>query len=84
MSRKDKLIKKLKSKPKNMTFDEVSGLLSILGFRVFEKGKTSGSRIMFKNDSGCVILIHKPHPNKEMPYYQIKLILEQLLKEGLI
>lgn len=30
------------------------------------------------------ILLHKPHPRKELLEYQIKLLIEQLEQEGLI
>lgn len=43
MSRK-KLINKLRSKPKDFTFDELETLLDLLGFTKSNKGRTSGSR----------------------------------------
>ena len=49
------------------------------------KGKTSGSRIMFISEKyNTKILLHKPHPRKELLEYQIKLQKEQLEQEGLI
>ena len=48
------------------------------------KGKTSGSRIIFTNDEHGSILLHKPHPQKELKAYQIKQLLEILEQEGLI
>jgi hypothetical protein len=47
MSKKDKLIKRLKSKPRDFTFDEAEALLLTLGFRKSNKGKTSGSKVIF-------------------------------------
>ncbi len=47
MGQKDKLIKKLKSKPRDFTFDEAESLLNFLSFRRSDKGKTSGSRVKF-------------------------------------
>ena len=83
MSKKDKLIQRLKSIPKDFTFDEMLSLLEYLGFSVSNKGKTSGSRIKFyKGD--MVIILHKPHPRKELLEYQLKQILDILMKEGLI
>ena len=46
-------------------------------------GKTSGSRVRFIKGSIAIIL-HKPHPRKELLEYQIKQILEILEKEGLL
>ena len=77
MGKKDKLIQKLKTIPKDFTFDEMLSLLEYLGFSVSNKGKTSGSRIKFyKGD--MVIILHKPHPRKELLEYQLKQILDIL------
>ena len=85
MGKKEKLIKKLKSKPKDFTFEEAETLLSLLSYQRSNKGKTSGSRIMFvnKNDQ-TKILLHKPHPRKELLDYQVKQLIDQLEEEGLI
>lgn len=84
MGQKEKLIFKLQSKPKNMTFAEVETILSYFGYRRFNKGKTSGSRVMFVSDSHPPIMLHKPHPRKELLEYQIKQIVEILKEEKLI
>ena len=83
MSKKKKLIKKLKSKPKDFTFSELQNLLELLGFELFNKGKTSGSRVKFMKNN-IPLIIHKPHPRKELLEYQIKQILETLEKEKLL
>ncbi|MBR1633589.1 MAG: type II toxin-antitoxin system HicA family toxin [Lachnospiraceae bacterium] len=85
MSQKEKLITKLKSNPKDYTFDEAESLLGHLTYHRSNKGKTSGSRIMFTSDKyQTKILLHKPHPRKELPEYQVKQLIEQLEQEGLI
>ena len=85
MSQKDKLISKLKSNPKDFTFDEAESLLNYLGFYRSNKGRTSGSRVMFSSDIyETKILLHKPHPRKELLEYQIKQLVEQLEQEGLL
>ena len=48
------------------------------------KGKTSGSRVMFTSEQHAPILLHKPHPRKELLEYQVKQLLEVLEQEGLI
>ena len=50
MGKKDKLIAKIKSNPKDFTFDEAESLLGYLSFHKINKGKTSGSRVMFTSD----------------------------------
>ena len=84
MGQKDKLISKLKSQPQDMTFDEIETLLNFLSYSRSNKGKTSGSRVMFVSDDHPPILLHKPHPRKELLAYQIKQLIEELTEEGLI
>ncbi len=83
MGKKEKLIKKLKSLPKDMTFEELQTLLLELGFEVSNKGRTSGSRIMFRRGD-LNIMIHKPHPRKEMLVFYLREILKKLEAEGII
>ena len=56
MGQKDKLIKKLKSKPRDFTFEEAEVLLNYLNFQKSNKGKTSGSRVILV-PSCCTNLI---------------------------
>ena len=84
MGQKDKLIKKLKSKPRDFTFEEAETLLNFLSFDRSNKGKTSGSRVMFTSENHGSILLHKPHPRKELLEYQVKQLREKLEQEGLI
>ncbi len=78
------LIKRLKSKPKDFTFDDAETLLKYLDYVRSNKGKTSGSRVIFVSKDHGSILLHKPHPQKELKSYQIKQLLEVLEQEGLI
>ncbi len=84
MGQKEKLIKRLKSKPKDFTFEEAETLLKYFGYIRSDKGKTSGSRVMFSCENKASILLHKPHPRKELLMYQIKQLLEVLEQEGLL
>ena len=83
MGKKEKLIARLKSNPKDFTFEEMETLLITLGFEKSNKGKTSRSRVKFMKDD-IPIILHKPHPRKELLAYQIKQIIEILEKEELI
>ena len=47
MGQKEKLILRLKGRPKDFTFDEAETLLKYLGYQRSDKGRTSGSRVMF-------------------------------------
>ena len=83
MSKKDKLISRLKSRPKDFTFDETKSLLGMLGYALSNTGKTSGSRVCFiKNNK--IFRMHKPHPRKELLAYQVNELIEELEQEGLL
>lgn len=84
MGQKEKLIKRLKSKPRDFTFAELETLLRFLSYELDNKGRTSGSRVMFVSDNHAPILLHKPHNRKELLEYQIKQLLALLEQEGLI
>ena len=71
MGKKGKLIAKLKSNPIDFTFDEMKTLLEALGFVMSNKGDIP-------------VILHKPHPRKELLEYQIKQITEVLEREDLI
>ena len=84
VGQKEKLIKKLQSRPKNFTFDDAEALLRYFSYTRSNKGRTSGSRVMFVSEEYAPILLHKPHPRKELLEYQAKQLIEVLEKEGLI
>lgn len=84
MGQKDKLIQKLKSKPKDFTFDEAESLLRFCSYSRSNKGRTSRSRVAFVSANHPPIFMHKPHPRKELLSYQVNQLLEILEQEGLI
>jgi len=76
MGTKEKLIERFKSHPKDFTFNELKKLLHGFGFEISNKGKTSGSRVRFKNEELKIIIdLHKPHtqgdPIKELALKEI-------------
>lgn len=84
MSRLEKEIERLKSKPKDFTYDDLKKVLN--NFRFFEnnKGKTSGSRVEFQDYLGRKIVLHKPHPSNIIKPYKIKEIINELKEWRLI
>lgn len=80
MSKIEKSIKKMKEKPTDFTYDELKRILNNFGFYEYNKGKTSGSRVVFikENDISKKIEFHKPHPGKILKLYQIKNIVKIL------
>ena len=49
MNKKEKLIKRFRTLPRDFTFEEVVSLFQGYGFELANKGATSGSRIKFYN-----------------------------------
>jgi len=84
MTRKEKLIQRLKNKPKDFTWNELTSLLTGLGFSEVKTGKTGGSRRRFIHPGNIAITLHKPHPGNILKRYQIDQIIEILSGEELI
>ncbi len=84
MGTKEKLIQRFISLPNDFTWDEMYRLLVILGYEPNNKGKTSGSRVVFKGDGKRPIMLHKPHPGNIIKGYAMKQVFEYLKNEKLI
>lgn len=64
--------------PTDFHYDEMVTFLGYFGFGEVKIGKTSCSRVKFKNSEGTPIMLHKPHPNGIMKKYQLKQLKEIL------
>ena len=84
MSKKEKLLERLSSRPTDFTFDELVTLLGHLGYTISNVGKTSGSRVMFSNEDDDYLRLHKPHPRNILKRYQIDDIITALEERGLL
>ncbi len=84
MGKKEKLIKRLKTIPKDFTVEELETLLNYMEYECHNKGKTSGSRVVFKSKNHPPIMMYKPHPNNQLKVYQVKQVVQLLESEGLI
>lgn len=78
MSKVEKLIEKLKSKPKDFTWDEMIKVLNCFGFEQMAQGKTGGSRRKLMNGNKQIISLHEPHPQKVLKWYQLDIIIDFL------
>jgi len=78
MSKIDKLIERLKSQPKDFTWDELLKVLKHFGYSELKAGKTGGSRRKFADNQNNIINFHKPHPGNILKEYVIKQIIEHL------
>lgn len=85
MSSRDKLVSKLKSKPKDFTCDELTRLMTNLEFEEKASGSTGGSRRKFFHPKTSLIInLHKPHPRPILKAYLIEQIIKKLEEERLI
>ena len=87
MARIDTLLDKLcmKPTPADFRFSDLRKIMDYFGYLESNKGATSGSRVKFYHpETQAVLLLHKPHPQKELKAYQIKQLVEKLEQEGLI
>ncbi len=85
MSKKEKLLNRFLSKPKDFTYGELIKLLSSLGYDEESTGKTAGSRSLFYNPAtGDEIKLHRPHPNPTLKQYQLNQVEARLREKGAI
>ncbi|MBQ9678036.1 MAG: type II toxin-antitoxin system HicA family toxin [Prevotella sp.] len=85
MNKKDKLVRRFRTQPKDFTFEEVTALFQGYGFTLENKGATSGSRIRFYNETDQKsYIMHKPHPSNIIKGYMMRDILNYLLKNNYI
>ena len=84
MGRREKLVARLKGRPKDFTWDELVGLLEGLGYVEAATGKTGGSRRRFIHETAPTIALHKPHPGNIVKMYVIDDVLRIMTEEDLI
>jgi hypothetical protein len=85
MSRKEKLVERFLRQPKDFTYQELSKLLSGFGYNEENKGRTSGSRMLFYNkEKEHSLMLHKPHPGNILKSYALKYVLQELETIGFI
>ena len=84
MGSKEKLRERFLKMPSDFTFEELQRLLEGYGYERSNKGKTSGSRLIFKNGDKRPIMLHKPHPGNIVKEYALKQVMDDLREAGLI
>jgi hypothetical protein len=84
MSTKEKLRERFLKMPSDFTFDEMQQLLAGFGYEKRNKGRTSGSRVIFKNGDKRPIMLHKPHPGNIVKGYAMQQVYNELKEAGLI
>ncbi len=82
MSKQEKLLNRLLSKPKDFEWSEAVSLLRYFGFEII---CGSGSRRKFKHkETNAIIILHEPHPGNIMRLYAIEEIIKTLREGGFL
>jgi hypothetical protein len=84
MTKREKLLDRFLTKPKDFTWDELAKVLSIFGYKQTSAGKTGGSRVRFISSNYPPIILHRPHPKPILKRYQLEEIINLLREEKLI
>lgn len=84
MSKKEKLRARFMTLPSDFTFNEMQQLLEGYGYVRSDKGRTSGSRVIFKNKDKRPIMLHKPHPGNIVKSYAMAQVYNDLKEAGFI
>ncbi|NLX66594.1 MAG: type II toxin-antitoxin system HicA family toxin [Bacteroidales bacterium] len=85
MGSHEKLLERFLRLPNDFTWDELKRLLSKYGYKQYNKGKTSGSRVVFEKEGSKVSLdLHKPHPKNILKPYQMRDVLDFLKRIEII
>jgi hypothetical protein len=78
MAKIDKLIARLKTLPKDFTWDELTRILVHYEYMEMKQGKTGGSRRKFIGPGQSIISLHKPHPGNIVKTYALKQVIDYL------
>ena len=73
---------KFRNLSRDITFSDAVILLEHYGYMQDNKGKTSGSRVRFVCEGHASILLHRPHPQKELKEYVIRDLHNLFEQEG--
>ncbi len=82
MSKQEKAVRRLLSKPNDFTWSELVSIMKGFGFEV-EKGSGS-SRKFILAATEATLYIHEPHPAKLLKPYQVRDVVDLLKAEGFL
>ena len=83
MSTLEKRISRLLQRPKDYTYDELRALLHSLEYEEYNKGRASGSRVLFaKKGKSKTLMLHIPHNPPYLKKYAIDDVIEFLRESG--
>lgn len=82
MGRFEKAVDRLKSKPKDFTWRELTTIMTHFGY---EEIKGGGSRRKFYHPRTKVLIsLHEPHPKPILKAYALELVIDHLKEQSLI
>ena len=82
MSKIKKALARIKSKPSDFTWNELTKVMIYFGYRQLEG---SGSRVKFYHDQKDTLLaIHRPHNPKTLRPYQVEEVINRLERDGFL
>jgi hypothetical protein len=82
MSRFEKALARLRSRPKDFTWKELQSVMAHFGY---QERSGRGSRRKFVHTVRKVsVSLHEPHPSPQMKTYAVDIIIEHLEAEGLL
>lgn len=81
----EKALRRLLRLPRDYPYTELNRLFAHWGYRQVKTGHSAGSRVAFVNDvTGHIIRLHRPHPDKQLKRYQLRLIVQALRDQGVV
>lgn len=83
MGNREKMLAKLYGDGKSFTFRDAVTLFTSMGYELSDKGKTSGSRVIFTHEHHAPVILHRPHPQKELKDYVVRQLRAYIEQEGL-
>lgn len=82
MARKDKLLERLKSRPKGFTWDEAVTLMSACGFKLMNARGGGSGRMFVHPQTKQKVRLHEPHPQNTLLPYMLDQLIEALKDAG--
>jgi predicted RNA binding protein YcfA (HicA-like mRNA interferase family) len=83
MSKFQKALNRLLSRPSDLTYDELKMILTSFGYEEI-MGKGSGRKFIHSETQHLIVNLHKPHPRPIIKMYIIKRVIEKLFEQNLI
>jgi HicA toxin of bacterial toxin-antitoxin, len=82
MSKQEKALRRLASKPKDYSWQELVTLMTGLSFTLENAG--GSGRKFVQTETGATLFIHAPHPDKTLKAYQIRDAIDILKRGGFL